>query len=498
MSENQQSYRQIIKATSLFGGVQVFQIIIQVIRSKAVAVLLGPAGMGIAGLLNSTIGLISGFTNFGLGTSAVKDIAAAQATGNDERIARVIIVLRRLVWITGLLGSLVTLVLSKWLSKITFGNYDYTLAFIWIAITLLFNQLATGQLALLQGIRKLKHLARANVTGSALGLIFTVPLYYFWGIDGIVPGIIITSIISLTSSWLHSRKVEIYSVKVTREETYVLGKNMLTMGFMISLSGLTSLGASYLVRIFIRSYGGIDQVGLYNAGFTIITTYVGLVLTAMGTDYFPRLSAVAHSNSLCKQTINQQAEIVLLILAPIILVFLVFIRWVVILLYSAKFVAINDMITWAALGMFFKAVSWCIAFILLAKSAGKLFFWNELLANINMLLLNIIGYYFWGLTGLGISYLTGFLFYMLLVYFISMKKFKFSFNPVFIKIFIIQFTLVLSCFSVVKLLSKVYYYPIGLVLIAISLHYSYKELDKRIGLKEKISGVYENFRKKNK
>jgi hypothetical protein len=38
-----------------------------------------------------------------------------------------------------------------------------------------------------------------------------------------------------------------------------MGKNMLTMGFMISLSGLTSLGASNLVRIFIRSYGGIDQ-----------------------------------------------------------------------------------------------------------------------------------------------------------------------------------------------------------------------------------------------
>ncbi|NMB52972.1 MAG: oligosaccharide flippase family protein, partial [Bacteroidales bacterium] len=357
MSENQQSYRQIIKATSLFGGVQVFQIIIQVIRSKAIAVLLGPAGMGIAGLLNSTVGLISGITNFGLGTSAVKDISAAHATGNNDMIARVITVLRRLVWITGLLGSLVTLILSKLLSKITFGNYDYTLAFIWIAITLLFNQLTTGQLALLQGMRKLRHLARANVTGSALGLIFTLPLYYFWGIDGIVPGIIVASIISLMSSWFYSRKVEIINVKVTRKETCLLGKNMMTMGFFISLSGLASLGASYLVRIFIRSFGSIDQVGLYNAGFTIITTYVGLVLTAMGTDYFPRLSAIAHSNSLCKQTINQQAEIVLLILAPIILVFLVFIRWVVILLYSTKFVAVNDMITWAALGMFFKAIS---------------------------------------------------------------------------------------------------------------------------------------------
>jgi O-antigen/teichoic acid export membrane protein len=157
---------------------------------------------------------------------------------------------------------------------------------------------------------------------------------------------------------------------------------MLQMGFMISLSGLLAVGASYIVRIFISRTGGVEQVGLYNAGFAIINTYVGLVFTAMATDYYPRLSAVAHDNRLCKQTINQQAEIAILILAPILVVFLTFINWVVILLYSRQFIAVNGMIYWAALGMFFKAASWSIAFIFLAKGSSKLFFWNELIANI--------------------------------------------------------------------------------------------------------------------
>ena len=73
--EQKSSYRQIVKATSLFGGVQFFQIIISVIRSKFVAILLGPAGMGIVGLLTATTGLVAGLTNFGLGTSAVKNIS---------------------------------------------------------------------------------------------------------------------------------------------------------------------------------------------------------------------------------------------------------------------------------------------------------------------------------------------------------------------------------------------------------------------------------------
>src|ERR1017187_2971393 len=116
MSEQLSSYRQIMKATSIFGGVQVFTIIISIIRSKFIAILLGPTGMGIAGLLTLTTGLIGGLTNFGLGTSAVRDISYANGTGNETRIAIVVAVLRRLVWITGTLGTLVMLVLSSWLS----------------------------------------------------------------------------------------------------------------------------------------------------------------------------------------------------------------------------------------------------------------------------------------------------------------------------------------------------------------------------------------------
>ena len=126
-----------MKATSIFGGVQVFNIIISVVKSKFVAVLLGPAGMGISGLLLSTTTFIGTVTNFGLNTSAVKNIAEANATGDNKRISDVASVLRRLVWITGILGTLVTLVLSPLLSELTFGNKDYTVALMWISISFL-------------------------------------------------------------------------------------------------------------------------------------------------------------------------------------------------------------------------------------------------------------------------------------------------------------------------------------------------------------------------
>jgi O-antigen/teichoic acid export membrane protein len=490
----QKSYREIFKATSLFGGVQVINIIIAVVRSKFVAVLLGPTGMGISGLLYATTDFISRLTNFGIGTSAVKNVAEAASTGDEKRVVRVVTVLRKLVWITGILGLVITAVLSPWLSQITFGNKDYTLAFIWISSTLFFKQLTSGQLVLLQGLRKLDFLARANLTGSILGLIIIIPLYYYWRIDGIVPAIILIALTALLLSWYYSNKVNVKSEKITIKETLTEGRDMLKMGVLLSLSGLISLGASYLIRIFISNKGGVDEVGLFSAGFAIINTYVGMVFTAMGTDYYPRLSAVANDNLEAKKMINQQAEIAILILAPILTIFLIFINWVIILLYSGKFVAVNEMIQWAALGMYFKAVSWSVAYILLAKGAARMFFWNELISNIYLLAFNIVGYQFAGLEGLGISFLIGYLVYMVQVFFVAKLKYSFGFDKVFLKVILIQLALGIACFIVIRTLISPWNYIVGSIFISISTLYSLRELERRIGLKEVFFNQIKRFR----
>ncbi|PTM08480.1 MAG: O-antigen translocase [Bacteroidetes bacterium] len=486
MKEDRSSYRQIMKATSLFGGVQVFNIIISIIRSKVIAILLGPAGMGIAGLLTSTTGMIGVMTNFGLRTSAVKDIASAYESGDENRIAKIILIFRRLVWGTGLLGTVLTLVLSPWLSQIAFGNREYTFAFAWLAITLLFSQLTSGQNVLLQGMRKLQYLAKANVFGTAAALIISLPIYYYWRLDGIVPALIITSVFTLGIAWYFTRKVDVKKIDVSLAETRYEGKEMLKMGFMLSLSTLLTMGTAFLLNIFISNRGGVDQVGLYNAGFAIISTYVGLVFTAMSTDYYPRLSGVSHDNEKASMLINQQAEIGLLILAPILSIFFIFINWGIIILYSTQFLAISGMVLWAALGMYFKLASWAIAFILLAKGASRLFFLNELVFNAYMLAFNLLGYYWKGLDGLGISFLLGYFFYLIQVFILSKHKYKFAFTPAAYKIFATQFILGLSCFLIIKLIPTPWAYGIGLPFILVSIWYSYKELDKRIGVKSVI------------
>lgn len=493
LSDNKSSYRDIMKATSLFGGVQLFNILISITRAKILAILLGPIGIGVANLLISTTDFIGYTTEFGLGTSAVRNVAAANATGLQRRISVVVTVLRRLVWITGILGTIVTIFLAPWLSEITFGNKHYTIAFIWVSVTLLFTQLNKGQLVLLQGMRRIQSMAKASVAGNFLGLLITIPLYYKFGIDAIVPSIIITSFIALAFSWFYSKKIHIEPTKVSIIRTYAEGKDMLVMGFLISLSGIITLGISYFVRIYISNIGGVAEVGLYSAGFALINTYVGLIFTAMTNDYYPRLSAVAHDNILSRRTINEQAEIALLILAPIILAFLVFSKWVVIILYSNKFIPIVGLIHWASLGIIFKSTSWAVGYLFMAKGHSKLFFRNEVIASIYIFGLNIAGYRFFGLTGLGISFLVGYVIYLIQVFILTKKRYQFSFDKSFIRIFFSQLLLAISCFLIITFLPNPHATIFGVFLILVSVVYSVHELNKRLDLRQILVSVKKQF-----
>lgn len=484
--DDKSSYRSIFKAFSIFGGVQIFNILINLVRSKIVALILGPVGLGILGLFNATIGLISSVTNFGLGTSAVREVAAANESEDFKKLQVIAAVFQKLVWATGLLGMIVTIIFAPLISKITFGNSKYTFSFILISVVLLLNQLNSGQNVVLQGTRKLKWLALATIFSSTFSLLITLPLYYLYREKGILPAIILNSIVVLLVTSFFSNKIKIQKIAVSLLETKKEGKDMLKIGFMFSISGIITVLCSYLVRIFISHYGNVSEVGLYSAGFTILGTYVGMVFGAMSTDYYPRLCAVSHNIKKASKIINEQAEITILVLGPMLVSFIIFEKFIVILLYSQKFLPITDMLLWGALGMYFKAGSWSMAYLILAKGNSKLFFWNELVANIYIFILNILGYYFLGFKGLGISFLLGYFLYFLQILLFSAKKFQVFFNYEFIKIYTIMLIFGFFSFMCSILFTGWVYYSIGSLLLTISLLISLYLLNKKINFLSKF------------
>lgn len=493
MGKNQSSYRQIFKATSIFGGVQVFNILVSVLRAKFIAVIVGPLGIGVFGLLTSTLNLITSVTSFGLGVSSIKDIALANEQEDHGQLLKVTSILNKLVWYTGGFGMILTLILSPLLSKLTFDNYDYTWSFILLSITLLLGQLTLGKDAILQGTRQLKWLAYANILSSAISLLVTFPLYFFYGIKGIVPGIIIMSCVTLIITQFFYGRLKFVSIKVNFTETWAQGKEMLRLGLFLSLSGIIATACSYGVRIFITRFGGLEQVGYYNAGFGIINSYVGIIFTAMATDYYPRLSAGINDKITFSTTINQQGNVALIILGPILTTFIVFVNLAITILYSKEFLPTQSMMQYAILGIFFKAASWLLGFLVLAKGDTKLFFWSELVYNCYQTLLSCTGFYILGLDGLGISFIVGYVLYLIQMLYISKNRYDFNFDNRFVKIFLLELIIAVLSFVIVNTLSnRLISYTLGSLSIIASLIISLIQLHKIMNLKEMINKFLNN------
>jgi O-antigen/teichoic acid export membrane protein len=484
MDEEKKSFKHIFKATSLFGGVQIIQILANLVRGKFIAILLGPAGMGLSSLYTSTTTMIQTISGLGLSFSAVRDISMATETHDLKKISRTRKVFQRWIWFSGLLGAVITIVFSPFLSKVTFGNKEYAWAFVWLSITLLLNALAKGNNTLLQGMRRLRDTAKASVIGSVVGLFVSVPLYYFYGIKGIVPALIFAAVTAYIASLFFTRKIEQEPVTVTGRETIREGQEMVKLGIIQMISYFLGTLAVYVVNTFVRYKGGFADVGLYQAGLSLTNQFVGLVFVAMGSDYFPRLSAISSDNVKVREMVNQQAEIVILIAAPLLIALLVTAPVIIHLLLSPEFYSITLFIRWLAIGMIFKAASYSVGYIAFAKGDKKVFFIVDgVIGNGLQLLFNIVAYNFWGLKGMGISFLVTFSVYFITIQIITYKLYSFSFNKVFFRLFISFLVLCLMAFIFTSMNNKIVEFGVGSTLFIISAIFSFHEIDKRTGLK---------------
>jgi len=485
------TYSVILKTISIFGGTQVYGIFISIIRIKVIAVLLGPSGVGLIGLYNAAISLISGFTNFGIDISGARKIALIANSKNDENLHKTITTVKIAFWLTGLLGFVIMVIFAPYISKSLFNNNTATIPIMWSGLVLFFNSLLTSNLMVLQGLQKTKQYAKANLIGNTIGLIITLPLYYFYNIDAIVPSLILTSLISFLITTYFVKGINIKKQAISIKEIAFEGKDLLKLGAVMSISGLFSTITAYFLKLFINNYGGIEQIGLYNAGFTLLNTYVGLIFTSMSLDYLPRLSAKANNNIFCKKSVNRQAELLLIIIGPILIFFIFFTEEIIQLFYSNSFIEASKMVSWAILGIYFKVMSWSISYVFVAKGASKIFFWSELVASIYTFTFNILGYYFYGLTGLGISFLLSYAVYFVHIYILARINYLLFLRIEVIKIFSVQFGLIVTVFLLSNYVyHSIIYYLFG-ALFFISIGYSLVELNKRINLKSSISFLFQ-------
>ncbi len=414
---SKRSYTQILKSSALIGGSSLLNVGFGMVRTKAMAVLLGPSGYGLLGLYTLVCDVTRGLAGMGLNNSGVRQIAEAVGSQDATRIARTVLTLRRVAFYTGALGALLLVLLRYPVSRLTFnGDESHANDIALLALAVLFLDVSAGQAALVQGMRRIAQLARMNVLGAFYGTVLSIPLVYWLREQGVVPALVVVAAMSILTSWWYARRIRFERVPMRWREVVDETSALLRLGFVFMSTGLMTTGVAYLVRVILVHQLDLKAAGYYHAAWVFGGLYFGFILQAMGADFYPRLTAVARDNAECNRLVNEQAEVGLLLAAPGVLGTLSAAPLVIQLFYSSQFGPAVELLRWICLGMMLRVAAWPMGFILVAKGKGKLFFWTELAGNIVQVALLWAGVRLFGLNGTGMAFFALYVVYTLGIY----------------------------------------------------------------------------------
>jgi PST family polysaccharide transporter len=355
------------------GGAYVLNYVVGLVRMKVVAVLLGPAGVGLISLYTSSIGMIGAVSSLGIGTSGVREIAHAHQQNDSFRTSETVHVLRRACWAAGLLGWTLAAVLAEPISIWVLGSREHSTAVAVLGVTLLLGALSGGQGALLQAMRRIGDLARISIVGTLINTAVAIGLYAWLGERGIVPVLVAMALVSLAVSWWFARRIQVESATLSWLEAIAGASRLVKLGAAVMWSGLLAAGLDLLTRAVITREYGIDAAGMYQAAWILSGVFAGFILNAMGTEFFPRLSGIIHEHATATRVVNEQAEIGILLALPGLLGTLAFAPLVMELFYSERFLPGAHLLPWLLLGVCGRIVSWPLGYILLAKGASRLY-----------------------------------------------------------------------------------------------------------------------------
>lgn len=424
------SHAEALKSTSIIGGSTVIVMLIRILRTKALAILLGPGGIGLEAIYDSVVNLSRTASDLGISSAGVRQIAAAVGSGSSTVIATTVFTLRRVCLVLGICGAAALFLSREWVSHLAFGNADHASDIGLLSIILLFGSVMGGQGALLQGMRRIGDLAKMNVFGALAGAVLSIPIVYFWGRAGIPAYMVLAAGVAVFTSWSYARRVRIDPVKVPFRQITGEARSLLKLGLVFLASGLMTTGALFLLRLFVIHQEGVYGAGQFQAASALSMVYVGFVLQAMGTDFYPRLTAVADDNRKCNQLVNEQAEISILLALPGVLATLALAPWVIQIFYSSKFDKASEILCWQVTGTFLQVNSWPIGFILLAKGRAAALFLTDLASYSVYVALGWIGLKLFGLRGTGMAYLGLYAFHWCLTYIVVWRISRFVLSPV--------------------------------------------------------------------
>lgn len=418
------SYKNIIKTSGLIAIVKVFEIVFRLIRNKFIAVILGTKGFGIWSLYQTYINAVTTFSAFGLDQSGVREIS--KNVDDHVYTAKTIYVFRKAMLLTSSFTSLLSMIFSKEISQSLFNSSEYYLGIIIISFVIFFNTISNGQKSVLIGLRNLKYLAVSQILAAVIGSIATVLLIVIMGLYGIPFGVFCIGLVSLVSTWYFVKKLDIPKTKPQKNEFIQTLKPLLRLGFGFSIAGLFATLSIYLTRVFLSHHFSLEAVGIYQASWTISNMYIGIILTAIGVDFMPRLMGVIDDKEKVARLVNEQMELGLLVSSLAVVFIILFSPFILNIFFSENFIGGTEIIRWQVLGVGMRVLGFPLGHAIMAKNKPLLYLIVQAIFWFSDYLILVIISINYGFSSLGINYFISYTIYLILAWLICYKIINFT------------------------------------------------------------------------
>lgn len=475
-------HRVILKSTGIFGIAHLVKIVTKIVTNKIAAIYLGAIGIGIIGIVENLLSILFGLVNFGLSSSSVREIALL--SNNDiaskAKEARMIKVIYYWSLFSGILGFIIFILTSYTFFQNTYPKNTSYFWFLPLGLYFVFFALFSTRMAVLQAKREIKKMVEIQIYSSIIHMIIAVICYYFFGLDGIAMVILFATFFSFLFVYFGTKHIKISTESITIKQAFSEGLPMVKIGLILSVGAIINQVAFYVIRLFLKDFMSLESLGIFQVSYTILVGYLGIIFVVMSNDFYPQLCNLEKDKTIFEKYINEQTQLALYLVVPLVLLMYIIAPQIIILLYTNSFLNVLLILQVALSGLILKTLAWPIGFISLVKGNKKLFFKQNLLSDIINVVFSIVLTKYFGLKGLGIAFSLMFLASFLYNYYTVSKNYQFTYSKETKSTMLISISFGIIALSSFQWFDFSYKNIIILVLFLLSVLFSFYKLKKQI------------------
>lgn len=401
----------IVKVFSLNAISTFIRMLTGMVSVKIVASIIGPAGVAIVGQLNNLVSILLGVANGGISSGVTKYVA--EYRDDNQMMPNIMSNALRITVICSLMMSFVLIIGHRYFSQYVLLSDEYGYVFVVFGFTIIFYTLNGLLISILNGYKRFKKFVVVNISGTLIGLLFSVSLVVSFGLAGaLINAVTFQSVIFFITLYL------------LRKETWLIKDNftkkydpcIVRMFFGYSAMTILSLALLPVSQMLLRGYV-ISQISIVEAGWwegmnRISQMYLSVITTSLSVYYLPKLSETRNSDELRAEIFRVYKFIAPILFIATLCIYILrhFIVW---LLYTPSFYPMEDLFACQLIGDFFKIMSWILAYQMIAKSQTKIFIVTEIFFTVSYLLLSYAFIRINGIVGLTQGYMFNYIIYTL-------------------------------------------------------------------------------------